>query len=322
VGDGDGVAMWAWLQARCHLLRGDTAAARRVAEGTLRERERLGRTDPPYETMQLLDAAADACEQLGDCAAALDFVRRAHRLYEQLVGRSARARWIALRAGHALAEAERERDLARDSHRSAEHDRRRLAELNEALQAQVAQTERLHAQLREQALRDPLTGLHNRRYLFEIAPGLLEIARREGRELAVVVIDLDHFKLLNDTFGHSAGDTVLKRFAALMAQSLRRSDIVCRHGGEEFVVVMPEIDAASAEQVLQRLLEAYQALAIDVGRRRLPRCSFSAGLAMFPLQGHTLEQLLSRADRALYRAKSRGRARIEHTPLTDFGTLM
>jgi diguanylate cyclase (GGDEF)-like protein len=319
-------ALWAWLQARCLLARGEAAEARQVAERSLQECNPTAAPPArapasPYDHMQLLNAAADACEALGDPAAALAHVRHAHRVYEQMVGRSARARYLALQADHALAQAQRERDLALDSHRSAEDDRRRLVQLNAALHAQAQETERLHARLREQALRDPLTGLHNRRYLFEMAPGLLDLARRQGKSLCVVLIDLDHFKLLNDTYGHHAGDAVLQRFASLLAQMLRRSDVVCRHGGEEFVAVMPDIDADGAQTMLTRLLQAYQGQQQDLGKRRLPSCSFSAGIAVFPTHGSALEQLLSRADRALYTAKSRGRARIEQMPMTDFGTL-
>jgi diguanylate cyclase (GGDEF)-like protein len=321
VGDGDGITQWAWLQARCALARGDLSGARDVAEHTLRERDRLQLSDQPHDLMELHRAAADACEQLGDSAAALVFVRRAHSLYEQLVGRSARARYVALTARHELTRAELDRDLARAGQRSVEDDRQRLTELNRALQAKVVETEMLHAQLREQALRDPLTGLHNRRYLFEFGPGLLELCRRQSSTACVVLLDLDHFKLLNDTYGHHAGDAVLKRFSTLLQQMFRRSDVVCRHGGEEFVAVMPDIDSAGAQTMLTRLLEAYQAQPQEVGRRRLPSCSFSAGIALFPRHGNTLEQLLSRADRALYSAKHQGRARIEQVAATGFSTL-
>jgi diguanylate cyclase (GGDEF)-like protein len=322
VADGDGMVMWAWLKARCLLAQGDAKQARAVAERTLQQRRERRLSDPPYEMMELQRALADACESLGDSAAALACMRQAHKGYEQLVGRSARARYIALDVGHQLAQAQRERDMAVVSHRSADDDRRRLSELNTALQAQIAETEMLHAKLREQALRDPLTGLHNRRYLFEMAPALLELARRQGQPLCVVLLDLDHFKLLNDTYGHHAGDLVLQRFALLLTQILRRSDVVCRHGGEEFVAVMPDIDAEGTQAVLARLLEAFQQSALEVGRRRLPGGSFSAGVALFPRHGHTLEQLLSRADRALYAAKKQGRARIEMAPRTGFGTLV
>ncbi len=321
VADGDGMTFWAWLMGRCLLSRGDPARARSIAERTLRQRRQACLSDQPYDLMALYRVLADACEEAGDAIAALTYMREAHALYEELVGRSARARFTALEISHQLAKAQRERDLAVDLHRTVEDDHRRLAELNTALQAKMAETEMLHTQLREQAVRDPLTGLHNRRYLFEMAPGLLELARRQGKPLCVVLMDLDHFKLLNDTFGHAAGDLVLQRFSALLMQMLRRSDVVCRHGGEEFVAVMPDIDAAGAQAMLVRLLEAYQDLQHTMGTRRLPRGSFSAGIALFPSQGSTLEHLLSRADRGLYAAKNQGRARIEMAPGTGFGAL-
>jgi diguanylate cyclase (GGDEF)-like protein len=321
VSDGDGMSFWAWLKARCLLAQGQPAQARAVAEQTLLERRQQDLHDHPYDAMQLHRALADACEAAGDAPAALAYLRQGQAIYEQLVGRSARARYMALEVSHRLALTQRERDVAIVSRRTAEQDRQELAELNAALQAQIAETEMLHAKLREQALRDPLTGLHNRRYLFEMAPALLELARRQGNTLSVVLLDLDHFKLLNDTYGHQAGDLVLQRFAALLTQMLRRSDIVCRHGGEEFVAVMPDIDAEGTESMLNRLLLAFQAHTTESGRRRLPGGSFSAGIAMFPRHGTTLEQLLSRADRGLYAAKNHGRARIEVAPRTGFGTL-
>lgn len=321
VADSDGVATWAWIKARCLLAKGDAGSARAVAERTLEQLRARGRTDQPYDRMELYKALADACEQVGDAKAALAYFREAHAAYEQLVGQSARARYIALEVSHRLAAAQRERDEALDSRRNAIDDQQRLAELNAALQAQIAQTEKLHEQLREQALNDPLTGLHNRRYLFEVGPGLLDLARRQGKPLCVVLLDLDHFKLLNDTYGHQAGDLVLQRFATLLRQMLRSSDVVCRHGGEEFVAVMPDIDGEGAQAMLGRLLTALQTLPPQPGRRRTPNASFSAGIALFPRHGNTLDQLLSRADRALYAAKNHGRARIEQAPRTGFGTL-
>ena len=307
LGDGDGNNQWAWLRARCLMHRGQIDEARRLCDETLAESRQAQLSEQPNDLLELLRTAADAHEAAGDAASALGLVRRAQTIYEQLVGRSARARYIALQVRHQLAHTERERDGA--------------LELNQALQARIAETEMLHARLREQALRDPLTGLHNRRYLFEMAPVLLELSRRQGTPLCVVLIDLDHFKLLNDTYGHQAGDQVLQRFATLMDSTLRRSDVVCRHGGEEFVALMPDIDLSGAQVVLERLLAEYQVLDVQIGRRRLPHCSFSAGVALFPAHGHTLEQLLTRADRTLYLAKSHGRARIETALVTDFSTL-
>ena len=137
----------------------------------------------------------------------------------------------------------------------------------------------------------------------------------------MVLIDLDHFKLLNDTCGHAAGDLVLQRFSALLRDLLRKSDVPCRHGGEEFVAVMPDIEAEGAHTMLTRLLDTFSALRLEHGRRRLPGGTFSAGIAVFPRHGNTLEQLLSRADRALYAAKHQGRARVETAPRTGFATL-
>jgi diguanylate cyclase (GGDEF)-like protein len=237
------------------------------------------------------------------------------------VGRSARARYIALEVTHQVDSARQERDLALRGQRSAEDDRARLVELNRQLRSQIAATEALQQQLREQALRDPLTGLHNRRYLFEMAPRLLDLAQRRNESLCVVLLDLDRFKALNDQFGHAAGDALLKAFASLLEQSLRRTDIVCRHGGEEFVVVMPEMTLASADAMLNRLLAAYQAMRVSTPRHVLPASTFSAGIAVFPAHGATLDQLLSRADRALYQAKESGRARIELAQASGWSTL-
>jgi diguanylate cyclase (GGDEF)-like protein len=318
--DGDGVVFWAWLQARCHLLRGEAQAAAALAARVLAQRPHDGAWDQPQSLMGLLRAAAEAAEQLGDPAGALALERRAQCVYEQLVGRSARARWIALQAGQQVARAERERDRALEASRRAEADQRHLAELNAALQAKVAETEALYAKLREQALRDPLTGLYNRRHLFEAGTAMLELARRQGSVLCVVLLDLDHFKLLNDTYGHQAGDAVLQQFAAALTHALRRSDLAFRHGGEEFVALMPDLGADDAQAVLDRLQDGLQADPPPTpGRRRPPRCTFSAGVATFPAHGHTLEHLLSRADKALYRAKHLGRSRVEQAQSTRFG---
>ena len=311
----------AWARARCLLALGRAADARQAAELLVSEGDAASSRQPLYDRVQLLSVLSDACEATGDLGAALAAMRAAHALYAQLVGRSARARFIALEVSHQLGQAKLERDQAIDSRRSVEDDRQRLAELNAALQAQIAQTDMLHTQLREQALNDPLTGLHNRRYLYEAAPGVLDLARRQNLCVCVVLIDLDHFKLINDTYGHQAGDFVLQRFSSLLRLMLRRSDLVCRYGGEEFVAVMPHIDGDNAQAMLARLQEALQTLPPEPGRRRTPNGSFSAGIALFPHHGSTLEQLLSRADKALYAAKNLGRARIEQVPRTGFGTL-
>jgi diguanylate cyclase (GGDEF)-like protein len=308
-----------WLQARCLMARGEPAPARSLVDRALKQRAERGSDDQPYHLMELHRAGADAAEQSGDLAAALAHMRRAQRVYEDLVGRRARARYAALQVKHEVSSAQRERDVAMQSQRLVEADRQRLEVLNRELKAKIAETEQLHEQLRDQALRDPLTGLHNRRHLFEVAPGMVELARRQGNPLAVVLLDLDHFKTINDRYGHGTGDAVLTRFATALTQTVRRSDVVCRHGGEEFVVVMPDIGHDGARATLQRLLESCQSLAARGGD--LPFCTFSAGLAEFPVHGGTLDQLLTRADHALYAAKASGRARIEDARQSTFGGL-
>ena len=319
VGDGDGRHLWAWLQARCLLQRGEPAAARALAERTLRHGS--GELAQPSDLMALHQVLADACEALGDHQAALGALRQAHHQHEQLVGRSARARFIALEVSHQLALAQRERDLAVAQQRTAERDHQRLSDLNAALQQQMAETRLLQTRLHEQAVRDPLTDLYNRRHLFEAGPALLDLARRRAQSLCVVLIDLDHFKLVNDRHGHAAGDLVLQRFAELLVRTLRSSDLVCRYGGEEFVAVLPDIDVEGAHRALARLLEGWLDIAVDCAGVRLPPGSFSAGLSVFPQHADSLPALLQRADLALYAAKGLGRARIEIATASGLGGL-
>jgi diguanylate cyclase (GGDEF)-like protein len=320
LGDGDGKTFWSWVQARCHLSRGDASAALAVLGQTITAVEVADMIAQPYDLLQIYRVAADASEQLGDLAAALAFTRRSHKQYEELVGRSARARYIALEVAHQVDSARHERDQAMASRDTAEDARRRLAALNHQLQAKIAETESLQAQLKEQALRDPLTGLHNRRYLFEVAPRLLHLAERQGGSMCLAMIDLDRFKTLNDTYGHKAGDDVLLAFAGLLAQNLRRTDVFCRYGGEEFVIVMPDMTVSGAEIMLARLLKSFAELRVSTSRQTLPACSFSAGIAVFPRHGNTLDLLLAHADRALYAAKDAGRSRIEIAQNTGFST--
>lgn len=316
--DAEGTAFWAWLNTRCLLQRAEPTLARDLAVRTLAVQTRQGL---PYHEMKLRQAAADACEAVGDFPAALYHLRQAQALYEKLVDQGLRVRNRALQAAHEAARVARELEQARRSRAEAESDRQRLADLNRALEAEVAQNAQLQARLREQVLRDPLTGLHNRRYLFETAPGLLELARQQRQPMSVVLIDLDRFKVLNDTHGHAAGDLVLQRMAATLAGQLRRQDIACRYGGEEFVVVMPDADGDEATRTVQALLRAFAQEPLEYRGQPLPTPSFSAGVASLPTHGDRLEQLLARADKALYRAKEAGRARVEPALVTTFASL-
>jgi diguanylate cyclase (GGDEF)-like protein/hemerythrin-like metal-binding protein/PAS domain S-box-containing protein len=166
---------------------------------------------------------------------------------------------------------------------------------------------RLRETLHEQAIRDPLTRLLNRRYLDETLPREITRARRERRPLSLVILDLDHFKNVNDTWGHEAGDAVLSHLATLLRQHLRASDLACRFGGEEFVVVMLGATLAEAHERIEELANHVRTEGITHGKLYLPPVTFSAGLVEVGPHGESAEQLLRAADRALYAAKEAGR---------------
>ena len=165
-------------------------------------------------------------------------------------------------------------------------------------------------ELRQQAMRDPLTGLFNRRYLAETLPREIYRALREEKPLAVVMIDLDHFKRFNDQWGHEAGDAVLIGVAAALLDGLRASDIGCRYGGEELLVVMPGADAEEAIRRISTIAEQSRMVGARVMGRELDSITFSAGVATVPDHGNNAEMLIRAADRALYMAKETGRDRI------------
>jgi diguanylate cyclase (GGDEF)-like protein len=283
--------------------------------------------DPPYSRMRLLQVATDICESLGDTACALRHLREAQRLYETLVDRSARAGFIATQVAHETALARSDRDRAREAQERAEVDRRRLAtlnfaleermresqRLNDALQQKIAEAEALQERLREQAVRDPLTGLYNRRFLDETSLARIELARRQGTSIAIVLIDIDHFKQINDLYGHGRGDVVLQAFAGLLRDRMRRSDIVCRFGGEEFVLLVDNFDPGALVQLLGTTMRQFRAMRFGVGEDLTDDCTFSAGVAWLGADGADFESLVRVADLRMYRAKATGRARICHT---------
>ncbi len=189
-------------------------------------------------------------------------------------------------------------------------DEARLQNANQRLSLQIAEITELQARLKEQALRDSLTNLHNRRYLDETLPRELSRAKREGYPLALIMIDLDHFKQVNDTYGHAAGDTVIVGLARLLDHGARDSDIICRYGGEEFVIVLPMMNLSAALQRAQAWCDALCNTALVHGEFKIA-ITLSAGVAAFPDHGGDADLLLSLADAALYRAKENGRNQIQ-----------
>ena len=163
----------------------------------------------------------------------------------------------------------------------------------------------------EAAVTDPLTGLHNRRYMSGQLDALVARAVRDGRPVSALLLDIDHFKKINDSFGHDAGDEVLREFAVRLASNVRAVDLPCRFGGEEFVVVMPETAIEDAERIAERirLHVAGAPFRVSNGREVLS-VTISIGVATTIGAGDTPEHLLKRADEALYEAKASGRNRV------------
>ena len=180
---------------------------------------------------------------------------------------------------------------------------------NAQLRTHLQEIRKLQTALEEQAIRDPLTGLYNRRYLDETLERELRRAERERTPLSVLVLDVDRFKALNDTHGHAAGDAVLEALGRLLAQGVRGGDIACRWGGEEFVLVLNPSPAAAGLERADALRRAFADLAVRFQGQEL-RNTLSAGVAAFPEHGADAAGLLRRADAALYRAKSEGRNRV------------
>jgi len=172
-----------------------------------------------------------------------------------------------------------------------------------------AEVQKLQEQLRQQALHDPLTGLYNRRYLDEAIERELIRAARNKQPVGIVMCDLDHFKRVNDTHGHLAGDEVLRMFAELLKKHARGSDIVCRFGGEEFVMFLPDMSPAVACQRAGQLRTELAAKRITHGTSVI-QMTASFGVAAFPEHGKTMDGLISAVDAAMYQAKEAGRDRV------------
>ncbi|GGX94490.1 diguanylate cyclase [Pseudoduganella dura] len=168
----------------------------------------------------------------------------------------------------------------------------------------------LRVSLRHQSVIDPLTQLYNRRYLDETLKRELARATRRGAPLAVIMLDLDHFKRVNDTFGHEAGDLLLRNVAHVLQGAVRGSDVACRFGGEEMVVLLPECPLDIATARAERMRQEIRALKPTVNKDMLA-VSASFGVAAYPLHGDTPEALLQAADLAMYAAKRAGRDRVE-----------
>jgi diguanylate cyclase (GGDEF)-like protein len=184
-----------------------------------------------------------------------------------------------------------------------------LKKQNDELQQRLTDIEQLKNRIREQSIRDPLTNLFNRRFLNEFMERELALARRNQKPLAVVMLDLDHFKQLNDQFGHQTGDKVIEMVAKHLLRQSRRTDILFRYGGEEFLVILPNTNATQARHLAENWrvhVEQAQVFA----KHQAVNITLSAGVAVYPEHGTTAFNLIQAADEALYQAKAAGRNQV------------
>lgn len=175
--------------------------------------------------------------------------------------------------------------------------------------APVLEAKRLMDTLRESTLRDAMTGLHNRRFLEEYIQTLVASNQRRKAQLSILMLDLDYFKMVNDKYGHDAGDAVLKSLSKVLSQSVRSSDLVIRYGGEEFLIILQDTLDAAADNVAEKIRASVEDMEVQIGGTTLKK-TISIGIADFPTDSETFWQAVKYADVALYRAKEDGRNRV------------
>lgn len=239
----------------------------------------------------------------GDLTQHVDFMGEFAEAFNSMVRSLAEARTRLQRRDAELSQTNRTLEAQIAERQAAEE---QLRQANESLTSRLAEIELLQAQLREQAIRDPLTNLFNRRYLQQTLERELAVARRASAPLPIIMMDIDYFKRLNDQYGHQVGDLTLTRVADVLRQHSRRSDIACRYGGEEFVVVLPSASFDVAMQRAEELRARVAAIHIPIDDKPLG-VTLSVGVAVYPDHGTGADELLQAADMALYRAKAAGR---------------
>ncbi len=185
----------------------------------------------------------------------------------------------------------------------------KLTEVNISLQNQLNENELLRAKLLEQAIHDPLTGAFNRRYFSEALDQEAARSTRENTPFSILILDVDHFKQFNDTYGHKCGDIVLQSLANFLNENTRQGDIVCRYGGEEFVILMTDVASEAAYKRAELFRSNFENMTVEYEGKKL-KCTFSSGIASYPMHAGSGETLLILADQALYQSKANGRNRV------------
>ncbi|MGH8806497.1 MAG: GGDEF domain-containing protein, partial [Noviherbaspirillum sp.] len=201
--------------------------------------------------------------------------------------------------------------LQQTRHRS--HERKKsldaLGQAHEALEQKHRELQRLSEDLRVAAITDPLTGAYNRRFFFESVPKIISAANRHHFPFSIITIDVDHFKRINDEYGHAAGDKVLQALTVICKESLREADVFARFGGEEFIMALPNTDADMAKVAAERIRTTVTAHPVDAGGTPI-HITISCGVSQYREGEPGVEQSLKRADDALYAAKHGGRNQV------------
>ena len=298
-------------QAELMLVQGRLDAAAALLHRTLPELS-AGKVEGPCLRVRCMyfHTLAEVHERLGQPAQALAALRQWQTLHTQRALQASGARYQAAALQTELLRLQQELGAIDARRRSTERARAELETANRQLKGKIAEVESLQQALQQQATRDFLTGLFNRRHLNDVLPSMLAMAHRDRQPLAVVIIDMDHFKTVNDVLGHAAGDRMLAEFGQLLDAQRRKSDVACRYGGEEFCLLMPRTQAQAARRKCTALLKQWAA---HCARRAasLPEAhTFSAGIADSVDVRGDAAALLKAADDALLRAKRSGRNRV------------
>jgi diguanylate cyclase (GGDEF)-like protein len=255
-------------------------------------------------------ALSGAHERMGQTVQALAALRRWQTLHTERAQQASQARYQAAALQTELLRLKHEMRAIDTRRRHTERARAELEAANQQLERKIAEVESLQQALKAQATHDFLTGLFNRRHLNNVLPSMLAMAQRDQQPLAVVIIDLDHFKAVNDQFGHAAGDRMLADFGRLLDAHCRKSDVACRYGGEEFCLVMPRTAATAARRKCLSLLKQWSQHCATMAGPTPGELTFSAGIADSQDAPDGVASLLKAADDALLRAKRLGRNRV------------
>lgn len=294
---------------KVHYVEGAIASRRGLLERAVVAFAQVDRMLPEVSALRFNDRAefydelADVLARAGRATEAFVAQRKSSRQYQHSLAIVNRVRRFSMQVRHEISRMNA--DLERET-----QERRKLQALNMNLREQIDLSMSEAERLCDQVSHDALTGIFNRRYLDSALPSLLMLSRQSATPFALVMIDLDNFKKVNDRDGHTMGDEVLRGFGRLARESLRGSDIVGRYGGEEFCLALIGCGADAALQRMELMLRKFRGLNFEVDEKRVDALTFSAGVAVYPEDGIHVRELTAKADKRLLRAKVEGRARV------------